>query len=147
MSTRAGACAHCLRRSWLLAQLGPVLDYASGECGRMMDLLALEDAQLLTALGGSRRQELEARYARAALHEIAAAEGTQPVCRHDRGYPAGLRFAAAPRALHVAGGARRLEQLTSGADWDARFVQIAAREQDPYSVAEEVLGEIARHGQ
>ena len=114
MSTRARACAHCLRRSWLLAQLGPVLDYASGECGRMMDLLALEDAQLLTALGGSRRQELEARYARAALHEIAAAEGTQPVCRHDRGYPAGLRFAAAPRALHVAGGARRLEQLTQG---------------------------------
>src|SRR5438132_1581524 len=97
MSTSALACAHCLRRSWLLAQLGPVLDYASGECGRMMDLLALEDAQLLTALGGSRRQELEARYARAALHEIAAAEGTQHICRHDRGYPAGLRGPVAAR--------------------------------------------------
>lgn len=42
---------------------------------------------------------------------------------------------------------RRLEQLTTGTDWDERFSKIAAREQDPYSVAEEVLGEIARHGQ
>jgi LAO/AO transport system kinase len=42
---------------------------------------------------------------------------------------------------------RRLAELTSGSDWDQRFAQIAAREQDPYSVAEEVLGEIARYGQ
>jgi LAO/AO transport system kinase len=42
---------------------------------------------------------------------------------------------------------RRLEQLTSGAAWDDRFSNIAAREEDPYSVAEEVLGEVARHGQ
>jgi len=41
---------------------------------------------------------------------------------------------------------RRLEQLTSGADWEARFAQIAAREQDPYTVAEEVLREVAHHG-
>jgi LAO/AO transport system kinase len=42
---------------------------------------------------------------------------------------------------------RRLEQLTSGAEWDDRFSNIAAREEDPYSVAEEVLGEVARYGQ
>ncbi len=42
---------------------------------------------------------------------------------------------------------RRLAELTSGSDWDQRFSEIAAREQDPYSVAEEVLGEIARYGQ
>jgi len=42
---------------------------------------------------------------------------------------------------------RRLEELTTGSDWDQRFAAIAAREQDPYSVAEEVLGEIARYGQ
>jgi LAO/AO transport system kinase len=42
---------------------------------------------------------------------------------------------------------RRLAELTSGSDWDQRFVEIAAREQDPYSVAEEVLGDIARYGQ
>ena len=42
---------------------------------------------------------------------------------------------------------RRLAELTTGEGWDQRFSEIAAREQDPYSVAEEVLGEIARHGQ
>ena len=42
---------------------------------------------------------------------------------------------------------RRLERLTAGAEWEQRFASIAAREQDPYSVAEEVLGEVARDGQ
>ena len=42
---------------------------------------------------------------------------------------------------------RRLRQLTSGADWEQRFASIAAREQDPYSVAEEVLREVAHYGQ
>jgi LAO/AO transport system kinase len=42
---------------------------------------------------------------------------------------------------------QRLEQLTSGADWEARFALIAAREQDPYSVADEVLREVAHNGQ
>jgi LAO/AO transport system kinase len=42
---------------------------------------------------------------------------------------------------------RRFERLTVGERWDARFASIAARDQDPYSVAEEVLGEVARYGQ
>ena len=42
---------------------------------------------------------------------------------------------------------RRLAELTTGSDWDQRFSEIAAREQDPYSVAEEVLGDIAHYGQ
>lgn len=42
---------------------------------------------------------------------------------------------------------RRLERLTAGAEWEQRFASIAAREQDPYSVAEEVLGKVARDGQ
>jgi LAO/AO transport system kinase len=41
---------------------------------------------------------------------------------------------------------RRLEKLTAGPDWEDRFAAIAAREQDPYSVAEEVLDEVARYG-
>jgi hypothetical protein len=42
---------------------------------------------------------------------------------------------------------RRLEVVTAGDDWQARFASIAAREQDPYSVAEEVLDAVAeRHG-
>ena len=42
---------------------------------------------------------------------------------------------------------RRFERLTVGEHWDERFASIAARDQDPYSVAEEVLGEVARYGQ
>jgi len=42
---------------------------------------------------------------------------------------------------------RRFERLTVGERWDERFASIAARDQDPYSVAEEVLGEVARYGQ
>jgi LAO/AO transport system kinase len=37
---------------------------------------------------------------------------------------------------------QRLEQLTSSGDWPARFHAIAAREQDPYSVADEVLKQL-----
>jgi LAO/AO transport system kinase len=42
---------------------------------------------------------------------------------------------------------RRLERLTAGPDWAARFASIAAREDDPYSVADEVLQEVVRDGQ
>lgn len=40
---------------------------------------------------------------------------------------------------------RRVERFTVGAAWQQRFAAIAAREQDPYSIAEEVLNEVARH--
>jgi LAO/AO transport system kinase len=42
---------------------------------------------------------------------------------------------------------RRLERLTSGDEWEARFASIAQRESDPYSVAEEVLNRVATSGQ
>jgi LAO/AO transport system kinase len=42
---------------------------------------------------------------------------------------------------------RRLERLTGGPEWDARFASIAARFEDPYTVAEEVLQLVAMHGQ
>jgi LAO/AO transport system kinase len=43
---------------------------------------------------------------------------------------------------------RRLEAVTAGPVWQARFDSIAAREQDPYTVAEEVLSAVAdRHDQ
>jgi GTPase len=40
---------------------------------------------------------------------------------------------------------RRLEALTSGSDWQARFEAIASRDQDPYSVADEVMNEMAKN--
>jgi LAO/AO transport system kinase len=42
---------------------------------------------------------------------------------------------------------RRLDKLTRGADWEQRFSRIAERDEDPYSVAEEVLREVAAYGQ
>jgi LAO/AO transport system kinase len=41
---------------------------------------------------------------------------------------------------------RRFERVTAGEDWQLRFGSIAAREQDPYSAAEEVLAEVAKYG-
>lgn len=38
---------------------------------------------------------------------------------------------------------RRLERITAGDAWQARFEAIANRDQDPYSVAEDVLKEVA----
>jgi LAO/AO transport system kinase len=42
---------------------------------------------------------------------------------------------------------RRVETVTADEAWRLRFEAIAAREQDPYSVAEELLSEVARDGQ
>jgi LAO/AO transport system kinase len=42
---------------------------------------------------------------------------------------------------------RRLEHVTSGAEWDQRFAAIAAREGDPYSAADEVLQQVSALGE
>jgi GTPase len=42
---------------------------------------------------------------------------------------------------------RRLEATTQGDAWQARFASIADRQQDPYSVADELLREVARDAQ
>jgi LAO/AO transport system kinase len=41
---------------------------------------------------------------------------------------------------------QRFERITSSAEWTSRFGAIAAREQDPYSVADELLREVAEYG-
>lgn len=40
---------------------------------------------------------------------------------------------------------RRVERLTAGTEWQARFAGIADRELDPYSVADDVLNQVAMH--
>jgi LAO/AO transport system kinase len=42
---------------------------------------------------------------------------------------------------------RRFEAVTTRSDWQQRFEAIAARDEDPYSAAEEVLAEVARNDQ
>jgi DNA processing protein len=108
---RPGACDDCLRRSWLLAELGPALDYRCRRQGELIELLALEDAHLLRALGGRRREELSERYARFYPELVPAAEGTSAVCRHDRSFPDALGGESAPKTLYLAGTVERFERL------------------------------------
>jgi DNA processing protein len=110
----AGACADCLRRSWLLTVLSSLLEYQSTDHERLGDLLVLSDEDLLRAIGGRRKEELKARYAQFdASREVEPVEGVEGVCRHQRNYPRALRDAGAPRMLHVAGGVARLGKLAA----------------------------------
>jgi DNA processing protein len=109
------ACQGCLRRSWLLAVLSTRLAYHARDRGRLLALLALGDEELVQAIGGRRRGELRARYARFTREDINWEAGVETICRHHPGYPRGLRLAGerAPRMLYVADGARRLIELGS----------------------------------
>jgi DNA processing protein len=109
------ACRACLRRSWLLAVLSARLAYHARDRARLLALLALGDEELVQAIGGRRRGELRARYARFTREDINWEAGVETICRHHPGYPRGLRLAGdrAPRMLYVADGAQRLVELGS----------------------------------
>jgi DNA processing protein len=108
------ACVRCLRRSWLLAELGGVLDCNCRGDGRLFDLLALPDEHLLRALAGRRGDELCQRHARFRPDELADVAGVEAICWHDDLYPRTLRgTAAAPPTLFVRGGLSRLARLTA----------------------------------
>jgi DNA processing protein len=109
----SSACACCIRRSWLLAELSPLLDYHGHDYGRLIELLALADQELLRALGGRRTADLEARYAQPASGRVTHVQGVDVLCHHDPRYPRALTAAWAPRMLHIAGGAQRLHELTT----------------------------------
>jgi DNA processing protein len=101
----AKACPECLRRSWLLALLGPYIEkVATGAIGsRSPELLRLSNEDLVAAaapkVGGQllgRIAALDERYLGA---ELLAAQ-CWACCRHDDLYPQGLRDASdAPWAL------------------------------------------------
>jgi DNA processing protein len=106
--TPRGACVECLRRSWLLALLSTRLGYHARDRVRLLALLALDDEQLIQAIGGRRRRELRERYARFAPEQVrSSGADVETICRHRPGYPRGLTHAGerAPWMLYVAGGA------------------------------------------
>jgi DNA processing protein len=112
------ACVECRRRSWLLAALSGPLEYCARDRARLLDTLALPDEQLLRALAGRRRTELEAEYEHFQLRERrtagergeAHADEARSVCTHCEDYPRALSGESAPRMLEVAGGAGRLRE-------------------------------------
>ncbi|HTA13060.1 MAG TPA: DNA-processing protein DprA [Solirubrobacteraceae bacterium] len=101
-----------MRRAWLLAELGGVLERCARDRDRLLEVLALDDDRLLAALAGSRVRQLRERYERFDVHEWPRAAGVDAVCRHAGGYPPALSGPAAPRMLEVAGGLDRLGALT-----------------------------------
>lgn len=107
------ACARCRRRSWLLGELSAVLDCNSRADGRLFALLALEDDELIAALGGRRREELRGWHADFRAPEPTEADAVSAICRHDARYPGGLQHPWAPHLLHVAGGLARWPELTA----------------------------------
>lgn len=106
------ACVPCLRRSWLLGELSALLDCNCREDGRLYDLLALCDGELLKALGGRRRAELGARHRSFDGAELERKPGVAELCRHDGRFPCALQRPGVPPMLHVAGGLERLRRLT-----------------------------------
>jgi DNA processing protein len=103
-----GACAACLRRTWLLRELGGHLEPVRRE---IAELLLLEDEDLIAAVGGRERGRL-ARELLALdptrLEREAEEAGLAMICRCDPAYPARLHDLPNPPAvLHVAGGLDR----------------------------------------
>lgn len=102
------ACGDCLRRPTLLRALAGHLDAARGE---IEEVLSLSDHELIAAVGGRRRRELERGLGRSrpqSADEAACAAGLELICRCDPRYPPRLLdLRSAPAVLHVAGGLER----------------------------------------
>jgi DNA processing protein len=111
------ACPDCLRRSWLLALLGPYIEkIATGAIGsRSPELLRLSNEDLVAAaapkVAGQLLGRIEALDERYLAAELAAAQ-CWACCPHSDIYPAGLRDALdAPWALIARGDPRLLDGL------------------------------------
>ncbi len=111
------ACVECLRRSWLLALLGPYVEkIASGEVGkRSPELLRLSNEDLVEVaapkVAGQLLARIEALSEEHLRLELLAAE-CWSCCRHDELFPAQLRDAAdAPWALIARGDPVLLAEL------------------------------------
>lgn len=109
------ACDQCLRRTALLARLAAHVERARRERRRLGELLALPDEELIAALAGQRRADVDlalASFDAAQARERLRSTAIHAVCRHDEDYPPRLLDADdAPAVLHVAGDVRRLAAL------------------------------------
>ncbi len=110
------SCVHCLRRGHLLGLLsGRISGLLAGSSGRVPELLALADRELVLAVGGPNvagaldfLERFDADRARERLRR----QGVAAVCRHAPAYPAGLRpLGDAPAVLFALGDLGLLETL------------------------------------
>jgi DNA processing protein len=111
------ACVDCLRRSWLLAALGPYVEkIATGEVGsRSPELLRLSNEDLVQVAAPKVAEQMLGRVAALSedrLSEELTLAGCWACCCHGDLYPAGLRDAAdAPWALIGRGTPKLLDGL------------------------------------
>lgn len=109
------ACDECLRRTRLFELLAPHLERARHE-RRLGQVLALDEEQLIAAIGGQRRAALRAAIAQFEPAEARVrlkAASVVALCRHGHGYPSRLLAAEdAPAVLHVAGPVAGLKGLS-----------------------------------
>lgn len=111
------ACIDCMRRSWLLADLGPYVEkIATGEIGsRSPELLRLSNEELVEVAAPKVAGQLLGRIAalsESRLNEELVQAGCWACCRHGDLYPAHLRDAAdAPWALVGRGSPRLLDRI------------------------------------
>jgi DNA processing protein len=128
----AGACPACLRRTRLLELLAPHVERARHK-RRLGQLLALDEDELLAAIGGDRRPWFAAilrRFAPDDARAAAAAAGLRLICRHGDDYPSRLREAEdSPAVLHLAGDGRALRGPTT-----PTVAIVGARRASPYGL-------------
>jgi DNA processing protein len=132
-----GACADCLRRTWLLNALADHVSRAHERFGCSDSLLGLDDRDLLAALAGRRRPPLEAAWERFSpdlARERARAGRLALICRHDHAYPRGLvDLPDPPAVIHVAGDLGSLATST-GEQRPAAAAVVGARRATSYGL-------------
>jgi len=145
-----GAFPECLRRSWLLAALGPYVErIATGEVGsRSPELLRLSNEDLVEAAAPKVAGQLLARVealSEARLNEELLLAECWACCRHGQLYPEGLRDADdAPWALVGRGD----PALIDGLEPHGAVTIVGARRATSYGreIARELGRELARAG-
>ena len=144
------ACLECLRRSWLLAALGPYVErIATGEVGsRSPELLRLSNEELVEIAAPKVAEQLLGRVealSEERLNESLAMADCWACCRHGKLYPDALRDAAdAPWALVGCG----RPDLLDGLEPYGAVTIVGARRATSYGreVARELGRELARAG-
>lgn len=118
------ACAECLAYSALLEMLSARIEHAGSSPSRLLELLRLQDEQLILAIGGRKREELQERRV-ALLAEPQPSIAVQTLCRHR---PLHRRLFGdrldRPAALYVGGDLQRLARA-----FDAPIVAIVGSSQ------------------
>jgi len=145
-----GACVECLRRSWLLAALGPYVErVATGEVGlRSPELLRLSNEELVEATAPKVAEQLLARIAALSeerLNEELLLADCWACCCHGDLYPVALRDAPdAPWALIGRGS----PSLLDGLQPYGAVTIVGARRATSYGreIARELGRELARAG-